>query len=130
MQWKKSPPDLIEAFTKAASAIPVAEQKKMFGYPSIFVNGYLTAGLFQDGIMFRLSEYERAAFLKLPGTGPFEPMPGRPMGGYMFAPGSLVKDGRQLRKWLEKAVAASEALPPKKKAAPRKKAVKKAARKA
>lgn len=114
MAWIKSPQENIDTFTKAASVIPVAEQKKMFGYPSIFVNGYLTAGLFQDKIMFRLSGADREAFLKIEGAGDFAPMPGRPMKDYLAGPGSILKDGKLLAKWLGKAVNAATALPPKK----------------
>src|SRR5262245_58046149 len=100
MKWKKSPPELIERFDAAVAGFPAAERKQMFGYPSIFVNGNLTAGLFQDRIMFRLSEEDRSKFLKRSGTGVFEPMKGRPMKDYVESPGSLAENSAEFRAWL------------------------------
>jgi TfoX/Sxy family transcriptional regulator of competence genes len=87
----------------------------MFGYPCIFLNGNLTAGLFQDRLMMRLSEEDRRSFLKLPGARVFEPMPGRLMREYVETPGSLVKNAGELDRWLRKSVTYVQTLKPKRK---------------
>jgi TfoX/Sxy family transcriptional regulator of competence genes len=121
MKWKKSPPALVTCFESAVAPFPNVEKKKMFGYPAIFTNGNLTAGLFQDRVMLRLSEADRKEFLKEPGHRVFEPMPGRPMKEYVEASGPLLEDPKNLSPWIEKAVAYAGSL---------KARVKKAARKA
>jgi len=115
VEWKKSPQELVDRFWTAAAQFPAAEQKKMFGYPSLFIQGNLTAGLFQDRVMMRLSPADRERFLKLPGAKMFEPMPGRPMKDYVEVPEAVIKDDRELRAWLAQSVAFVEKLPAKKK---------------
>jgi TfoX/Sxy family transcriptional regulator of competence genes len=113
MKWLKSPEELVRRFDSAVASFEKAERRKMFGYPCIFLKGHLTAGLFQDRLMLRLSEQDRAMFLKLPGARPFEPMPGRPMREYAEAPPSVVSDPEALRGWLRRSVAFVETLQPK-----------------
>jgi TfoX/Sxy family transcriptional regulator of competence genes len=115
VKWKKSPPDLIDRFSSAAALFPAAEQKKMFGYPTLFIQGNLTAGLFQDRVMMRLSPPDRERFLKLSGARMFEPMPGRPMKDYVEVPEAVLKDAGELRSWLAKSVSFAATLPAKKK---------------
>jgi len=122
MKWIKSPPALISLFESAIRAFPEAEKKKMFGYPSIFIQGNLTAGLFQDRIMMRLSEKDREQFLKQDGHRVFEPMPGRPMKEYVEVSAALLEDARSLASWLAKSVDYAKSLKPKvKKSSGRKK---------
>ena len=120
MKWMKSPPSLVALFESAIAAFPKAQRKKMFGYPSIFVNGHLTAGLFQDRVMLRLSEEDRMRFLKQPGHRVFEPMPGRPMKQYVEASAASLGDPGQLAAWLERSVSHAQSLKPKPKKASRK----------
>ena len=61
----------------------------MFGYASAFVNGNMFAGTFQDSIVVRLAETDRAALLKMKGAAPFEPM-GHPLKQYVVVPASIV----------------------------------------
>jgi TfoX/Sxy family transcriptional regulator of competence genes len=115
MKMVKSPQALVDRFAKAVEGFASAEKKQMFGYPSIFVNGNLTAGLFADGCMIRIPDAERAAAK----VTPFEPMPGRPMKDYGLLPPAVVDDPAQLKVWIGKAIAWAEELPPKvKKAKP------------
>jgi TfoX/Sxy family transcriptional regulator of competence genes len=51
----------------------------MFGYPAVFVNGNLFAGLHQENFILRLSEAHRTALCSQHGAQLFEPMPGRRM---------------------------------------------------
>jgi TfoX/Sxy family transcriptional regulator of competence genes len=50
----------ISAFERAVDDLPGIEHGKMFGYPSVFLNGNMLASIFQDRIMVRLSERDRA----------------------------------------------------------------------
>jgi hypothetical protein len=55
---------------------------QMFGMPVLKVRGKAFAGLHGEVMTFKLPPEELAAAHKLPGGGPFEPMAGRPMGGW------------------------------------------------
>ena len=113
MKWKPSPPELIEIFESAIEAVPEAERRKMFGYPCVFTNGYMFAGLHQDSLVLKLPPDEYAAFLKLEGATPFEPMPGRKMAGFVAVPRAMFQS-EDLKTWLKKAFASTRSLPPKK----------------
>ena len=120
MEWIKSPQGLIDLFTECLPDDPRLERRKMFGYPSVFTNGNMCAGLFGDRMFARLADDDRAA---LPGGGDyFEPMPGRPMKAYAVIPDEVVADEGALAEVLAKAVAFTAALPPKAKKPARKKA--------
>ncbi len=112
MPWKKAPQTIIDLFDAVAPGPPV-ERRQMFGYPCCFINGNLAAGVYQDTIMLRLSDDQQKVFLKQPGPPPLEPMPGRPMRGYVAAPPSLLADRDALRKWLDVALKHTASLPPK-----------------
>src|SRR5262245_5546954 len=119
MAWSKSPPALVATFE---SVFPEgAEQRQMFGYPAGFVGGNMFMGLWQQHLVLRLGDKERAKFLALDGAAQFEPMPGRPMKEYVIAPPSMVARASSLRPWVAKALAHAAALPAKKKATAAKK---------
>jgi len=119
MQWKKTPPELAATFDRAAPKDPKVVRKPMFGYPALFLNGNMFAGTFQDKIVARLPEVERAKALKS-GAKQFEPMPGRPMKEYIVVPAADVAKPAALAKWIERARGYAETLPAK--AKPTKKA--------
>ncbi len=106
---KKPSQQTADAFEGALP--PAAERRKMFGMPAAFVNGNMMAGVFEDSIMVRLPEKDRA---KLVATGgaPFAPM-GRTMKEYLTVPAAFHTDAAKLRPWLRKAQAYAESLPPK-----------------
>lgn len=121
--FRKSPPDLVAAFDKAFPDDPRAERRQMFGYPAGFVNGNLFAGLHQESLMVRLPPDPREELLRLPGAGPFEPMPGRPMAGYAVLPPEMARDPGAAAAWVRRAFEHTASLPPKEaKKAPTKKA--------
>src|SRR5207248_2282749 len=109
----KSPPELVALFAEVTPDDPEVEPRKMFGYPCYVVKGHLAAGLHGTQFMMRLSEADRAAFLTLPGTSLFEPMPGRPMKEYVVAPEGLLADRAALDGWLVKSLAHTKSLQPK-----------------
>jgi TfoX/Sxy family transcriptional regulator of competence genes len=99
--WKKKSPELAAAFDKAVPASPSVTRRPMFGYASAFVNGNMFAGTFQDAIVVRLAETDRAALLKLKGAALFEPM-GHPMKEYVVVPASIVAKPKELGMWIER----------------------------
>lgn len=110
--WRPSPPALVRAFERATRSLGGAEHRKMFGYPAAFVGGRMFAGLFQDGMVLRLGDEDRARFLGLPGATPFVAM-GRQMKEWVVLPPAVLGSPRALAGWLGKALAHGRVLPPK-----------------
>ncbi len=113
MAWKRSPPELIAAFEKAAPKDPRAVRKPIFGYPALFVNGNMFAGTYQDKVVVRLPDPQRAELLKLKDAALFEPLPGRPMKEYVVVPAQVAARRAALASWIERAFAYAATLPPK-----------------
>lgn len=111
--WQKSPDGLIALFYAALPDDPRVEHRKMFGYPCAFVAGNLFAGLHQESVIVRLAEHERAAAIADRGARMFEPMPGRPMRGYIVLPDATLKGRGKLTVWLQRALDYATSLPPK-----------------
>ena len=112
-KWKKSPPELIATFDAAIAGKPGVERRQMFSYPCAFLGGNLLSGLFQDQMMVRLSDTDRAKAVTEAGAKPFAPG-GRPMREYVVLPPAIVADKRKRGTWLRRAIAYVETLPPKK----------------
>ncbi len=110
---EKSPPELIARFDAAAERFPLAQRRKMFGYPALFVGGNLVTGLFADQWMIRLAESDLAELLTRPGASPFSPMAGRTMKGYAVLPPDVVANDAALDGWLGRAIELGKTLPPK-----------------
>ena len=102
----------VKAFHDATSGLPGAEPRTMFGYPSVFLNGNMLACIFQDRIMVRMGESDRADAAKIGGK-PFEPSPGRAMREYVELPPKVVASAAELRSWVERGRAFVATLPKK-----------------
>jgi TfoX/Sxy family transcriptional regulator of competence genes len=102
MAWKKAPPELVSAFDALVTAYPQAERRSMFGYPAVFLNGNMVAGLHEDRLVMRLDD-DTAAEAKRRGASDFEPMAGRPMKGWVAVPEPVVAEGRLVRGWIAQA---------------------------
>ncbi|MGE5265341.1 MAG: TfoX/Sxy family protein [Acidobacteriota bacterium] len=111
--FEPAPEELVHTFADAMKDFPMATQRKMFGYPAAFVNGNMFAGLFQDAMFLRLSDEDRAAFRSEYSARLFEPMPGRPMRGYVLVPRFVLKSPKLLKAWTSKAMEYTGSLPPK-----------------
>jgi TfoX/Sxy family transcriptional regulator of competence genes len=111
-QWPKSPPDLVERFGAVVAGIEELEMRQMFGYPAAFVGGNLTTSLHRDAWVVRLGEADREDRFA-DGWSGFEPMPGRPMRGYVTLPPDVAADPDAARAWVERAAAYVRGLPPK-----------------
>jgi len=118
--FDKSSSDLTALFEELAPRDPAVAQKKMFGWPSCFVNGNLFTGLHNQSMIFRLPDASRAEFLKLDGAGDFEPMPGRKMKGYAALADPLSHRRSTLETWMRRSLDFARTLPPKQ-AAPKSK---------
>jgi len=79
MKGEPSPAELIERFARLAPALPGVEQRKMFGYPALFLNGNMLAGLYGRGVVLRLPHLERQALITAGQAVPFVAMGGRVM---------------------------------------------------
>ncbi len=112
-KWKAAPSEAVKAFEAATSGLAGAEPRKMFGYSCIFAKGNMFAGLHEAGMVLRLSDEQRAEFLRLRGAEPFEPMPGRVMREYVVVPKVLLNAPEKLRAWVEKSLAYVSPLPAK-----------------
>jgi hypothetical protein len=111
--WQKAPPELVAAFAALVARRPELTARKMFGYPAAFVGGHLTTALHEDRWIVRLPPEERSELLAMPGAGPFEPMPGRPMKEYVVLPADVVADPTAIDAWVDLAIAHVRTLPPK-----------------
>jgi TfoX N-terminal domain len=111
--FDKAPADLIERFGAVMAGRPSATLRKMFGYPAAFVNGNLATGLFRSDWFVRLPDTDTAELVSA-GGGPLEPMPGRPMRGYTVLPAGVATDPDAAGSWVDRAIAHTASLPPKK----------------
>lgn len=109
-KFEKSPKWLVDLFDAHIAELP-AERRLVFGFPAGFARGNLACGLFEDGLMVRLPETERAELLKLSGARVFDPMGGRPMKEYALLPDDLLEDDEAVHAWMAKAVAYAARLP-------------------
>jgi TfoX/Sxy family transcriptional regulator of competence genes len=113
MAWTKPPQSLVDLFTDSLPDDPRIERRRMFGMPAVFVQGNMCAGVFQDQIFARLAAADREAVEAVHGPHPFEPMPGRGMGGYMRLPDEIVADDAAVARTLAQAVSYVASLPAK-----------------
>jgi TfoX/Sxy family transcriptional regulator of competence genes len=118
IKFTKSSPELVSRFGELVPSDPRIERKPMFGYPAAFLGGNLMMSLFQESLVLRLGDEDRAALLKQPGAKTFEPMKGRPMKEYVIVPAALVKNDAAMSRWVARAVAHAGALPAKAKKKP------------
>ena len=110
-KWQPAPERWVAAFATASKGL--GEPRKMFGYWCAFANGNMFAGLHEAGLVMRLPETQREAFLHQEGARPFEPMPGQVMREYVVAPEALADQAAALRGWVTKAFRYASSLPAK-----------------
>ena len=112
-KMSKSPAELVDRFAAVLDGYPDATRKQMFGYPAAFVGGNMATGLFADTWVVRLPRDEIEPALAAGATA-FEPMPGRPMTGFVVVPAADVADDAAIRSWVERGLAHAASLPAKK----------------
>ena len=79
----KSDSETITLFEDLIQGIE-GERKKMFGYPTLFINGNMLAGTFENRLFFRVRIEEQKNYLDKNGAiKVFEPMKNRKMKEYL-----------------------------------------------
>jgi TfoX-like protein len=122
VKGEPSPPELVERLARLAPMLAGIEQRKMFGYPALFLNGNMLAGLFGYGVVLRLPEPERQALIATGQAIPFVAMGGRIMREWVVVnEPQRIADG-MLGELLEAARRHTATMPPKAKKAARKRA--------
>jgi len=109
MEFLKAPARLIETFGATAPGPPAA-QRKVFGYPTAFINGNMFFGIFGENMFLRLPKDLQQKMIESGGRA-FEPMPGRPMREYIVLPDSVVGNRGELKGWIAKSLAYARELP-------------------
>ena len=120
--WRKPDEELVRGLDEMIAVLefdrPV-DYRPLFGCPAYFTGGNMFAGVWQETVMLRLSEDDRAE-VTAAGGAPFEPMPGRVMKEYVALPPAMVADRDAAAGWVRRAAEYAASLPPKQKK-PRKK---------
>ena len=109
----KTDPALREAFRALVPDDERVTIKPMFGTLAAFVNGLMFMGLFADELFVRVNDEDQAR-VRAEGGGVLEPMPGKPMRGYVTI-GNWQQRPDTVREWAATALDYTLTLPPKKK---------------
>jgi hypothetical protein len=112
-KFEKNPEAMATRFAEAMSAYPEAPVRKTFGSPCAYVNGNMALGLHGSEWFMRLPPDAAAELMEIEGAGPFTPMPGRPMTGYIVLPDAVVGDDSARSAWIERSLDYVRSLPPK-----------------
>jgi len=81
----KPTPALVARFDSLVEVVPEADHKLVFGCPARLVGGHMFFGVHATGLFVRLPEPAARELFQAGGV-PFEPMPGRAMGGFFVCP--------------------------------------------
>jgi len=82
----------------------------MFGGLAFMIGGYLTAGVYDDGLIARIDAQDMDPATAQPGVRPFD-MTGRPMRGIVVIDSSVLDD-QALDRWIGQARGYVAGLPP------------------
>jgi len=94
---EKASPELVARFDELVEVVAGADRKLVFGSPTCLVAGNMFFGVHACGLFVKLGP-DDAADLMAAGGLPFEPMPGRAMGGFYVLPGSLADQEQWVRR--------------------------------
>lgn len=112
-KFEKNPEALAMRFAEFMAAYPDAPVRKTFGSPCAYVNGNMAVGLNGSEWFVRLPPEAAGELMKLEGAGPFSPMPGRAMTGYIVLPTGILDDDAALSSWIERSLDYVRSLPAK-----------------
>jgi hypothetical protein len=85
------PQELKVRFAELVAVTPEADRELVFGGPAALVGGNMCFGAHAAGVFVKLPP-EQAQELLAVGGEPFEPMPGRAMGGFVVLPDGDLPD--------------------------------------
>lgn len=88
------------------------EERTMFGGLTFMARGHMCCGLVQAKLMVRVDPLAYDRLLQEPHVQPMD-FTGRPMRGFLYVEPAGVASAPALRKWIGRAVAFAERLPPK-----------------
>lgn len=91
-------------------------EKKMFGGLCFMMDGNMlcgVGGITKDGMLFRLDPLESELLLKEKGVKVME-MRGKKMKGFLYVRDEVLKDDKDLEKWINKSIEFVKTLPKKK----------------
>ncbi len=89
--------ELVAQFEHLADVVPSAVRKLVFGSPTCTVGGHMFFGVHATGLFVKLPS-DAAVELLAAGGAPFEPMPGRAMGGFFMLPAALPDQEQWVRR--------------------------------
>jgi hypothetical protein len=84
-------------FEALVEVVADADRKIVFGSPTCLVGGNMFFGVHAAGLFVRLAEPDAKELLSA-GGAPFEPMPGRPMAGFVVLPAALPAQDQWVRR--------------------------------
>jgi TfoX/Sxy family transcriptional regulator of competence genes len=112
MKLPKPSPAVIEALARVSARMSGIEHRRMFGFPALFINGTMLAGVMGEAIVVRLPEADRQRLIERGEAAPSMAM-GRVMREWVNLAPSVIASDAMLGEWLEKARAHTASLPPK-----------------
>lgn len=86
-------------------------ERKMFGGLAFLVSGHMCVGIVGDDLMVRVGKDAFEKAVSAPDARPMD-FTGRPSTGMVYVAPAGVKTGAALRKWIDKGLAYTAALPP------------------
>ncbi|MBL8996498.1 MAG: TfoX/Sxy family protein [Gemmatimonadetes bacterium] len=104
---------LAERVRQALSPRRDVEEKRMFGGLAFMVASHMAVGVEKERLMVRLSPERAEACLEEAHVRPMD-FTGRPLKGFVYVEAAGVQTTAGVRKWVARAVAHAESLPPKK----------------
>jgi TfoX/Sxy family transcriptional regulator of competence genes len=110
MSMPRSTKEVTEAFRALVPPRELVTLKPMFGNLAAFVNGNMFAGVFGDDLFVRVRDKDRTA-LVAEGGRDFEPMPGKPMTGYVVLPSTWRAETEMAERWVTRALASTSTMP-------------------
>jgi len=102
---------LAERVRKILAPEPTLTERKMFGGLAFMLDGNMCCGVVADKLMLRLGADLAQSALERPHVEPMD-FTGRPMTGMVYVTAQGLR-GKELRGWIERAVAFVRTLPPK-----------------
>jgi TfoX/Sxy family transcriptional regulator of competence genes len=88
------------------------DERKMFGGLAFMHNGHMFSGVLGEQLVVRLGPEAAERALEQPHTAPMD-FTGRPLKGYVYVAPAGLRNGEEIRRWLQQAIEFVESLPAK-----------------